>query len=134
MANNKSIQILRGGPNYDPSISTEILLDGQPFYSKKNGKFYIGDGESELKQLPGIDIDLNIENEDLIPKEDVVITITSNGYAKRMKQDVYKTQSRGGVGMSGIKTNENDNGVYKTEQIANNLLAKVIKAVEKKDK
>lgn len=52
--------------------------------------------------------DLNIENEDLIPREDVVITITSKGYAKRMKQDAYKTQSRGGVGMSGIKTNEND--------------------------
>ena len=52
--------------------------------------------------------DLNIENEDLIPREDVIITITSNGYAKRMKQDSYKTQSRGGVGMSGIKTNEND--------------------------
>ncbi len=52
--------------------------------------------------------DLNIENEDLIPKEDVVITITSKGYAKRMKQDAYKIQSRGGVGMSGIKTNEDD--------------------------
>lgn len=52
--------------------------------------------------------DLNIENEDLIPREDVVITITSKGYAKRMKQDTYKTQSRGGVGMAGIKTNEND--------------------------
>lgn len=52
--------------------------------------------------------DINIENEDLIPRENVVITITNNGYAKRMKQDAYKTQSRGGVGMSGIKTNEND--------------------------
>ncbi len=52
--------------------------------------------------------DISIENEDLIPREDVVITITTNGYAKRMKQDAYKAQSRGGVGMSGIKTNEND--------------------------
>ena len=52
--------------------------------------------------------DISIENEDLIPREDVVITITNNGYAKRMKQDAYKAQSRGGVGMSGIKTNEND--------------------------
>lgn len=62
----------------------------------------------ERKSEISLSVDLNIENEDLIPKEDVVITITSNGYAKRMKQDVYKTQSRGGVGMSGIKTNEND--------------------------
>ena len=62
------------------------------------------DRKSEIS----LSVDLNIENEDLIPREDVVITITSNGYAKRMKQDAYKTQSRGGVGMSGIKTNEND--------------------------
>ena len=65
---------------------------------------YADDRKSEIC----LSADLNIENEDLIPREDVVITITSNGYAKRMKQDVYKTQSRGGVGMSGIKTNEND--------------------------
>lgn len=52
--------------------------------------------------------DINIENEDLIPREEVIITITNKGYAKRMKQDAYKTQSRGGVGMSGIKTHEDD--------------------------
>lgn len=51
---------------------------------------------------------LNIEDEDLIPREDVVITITHSGYAKRMKRDIYKTQSRGGVGITGIKTNSND--------------------------
>ena len=62
----------------------------------------------ERKSEICLSADLNIENEDLIPREDVIITITSNGYAKRMKQDAYKTQSRGGVGMSGIKTNEND--------------------------
>lgn len=53
-------------------------------------------------------VEINIENEALIPKEDVIITITNKGYAKRMKQDAYKTQSRGGVGMSGIKTHEDD--------------------------
>ena len=35
MANNKSIQILRGAEGFDPSVSDEILLDGQLFYSKK---------------------------------------------------------------------------------------------------
>lgn len=44
MINRKSIQILRGGPNYDPSTSEEILLDGQPFYSKKDKDLRIGDG------------------------------------------------------------------------------------------
>ena len=52
--------------------------------------------------------DLSIENEDLIPREDVIITITNKGYAKRMKQDSYKVQNRGGVGVSGIKTKEDD--------------------------
>ena len=51
---------------------------------------------------------LNIEDEDLIPVEDVVITVTKSGYIKRMRQDVYHTQNRGGVGITGIKTNAND--------------------------
>ena len=52
--------------------------------------------------------DLSIENEDLIPVEDVIVTVTNNGYIKRMKVDHYKTQNRGGVGMSGIKVHEDD--------------------------
>ena len=52
--------------------------------------------------------DLSIENEDLIPVEDVIITVTNNGYIKRMKVEHYKTQNRGGVGMSGIKVHEDD--------------------------
>lgn len=52
--------------------------------------------------------DLSIEDEDLIPVEDVIITITNNGYIKRMPVDQYKTQNRGGVGMSGIKVHEDD--------------------------
>ncbi len=67
-----------------------------------------GKYNDERKSEICLSADINIENEDLIPREDVVITITNNGYAKRMKQDAYRTQSRGGVGMSGIKTNEND--------------------------
>lgn len=66
--------------------------------------------------------DISIENEDLIPREDVVITITSKGYAKRMKQDAYKTQSRGGVGMSGIKTNENDDVAFITPTCTHDYL------------
>ncbi|MDY0276467.1 MAG: DNA gyrase subunit A [Acholeplasma sp.] len=52
--------------------------------------------------------DLSIENEDLIPVEDVIITVTSKGYIKRMKTDQYKSQNRGGVGMSGIKVHDDD--------------------------
>ena len=52
--------------------------------------------------------DLSIENEDLIPVEDVIITVTNKGYVKRMKTDQYKSQNRGGVGMSGIKVHDDD--------------------------
>ena len=49
-----------------------------------------------------------IEDESLIPVEDVVITITNKGYIKRMTSETYKTQNRGGVGVKGMSTNEED--------------------------
>ena len=49
-----------------------------------------------------------IEDESLIPVEDSVITLTNNGYIKRMTSDTYKTQNRGGVGIKGMATNEED--------------------------
>ena len=49
-----------------------------------------------------------IEDESLIPNDNVVITITEKGYIKRMLSDTYKTQNRGGVGVKGITTNEED--------------------------
>ncbi len=52
--------------------------------------------------------DLDIEDEDLIPEENVIITITQSGYCKRMNIESYKTQNRGGKGLTGIKTNEDD--------------------------
>ena len=51
---------------------------------------------------------LNISNEDLIEKEDVIVTLTTKGYVKRMKQTEYRAQSRGGVGISGMKTHADD--------------------------
>jgi len=62
----------------------------------------------ERRSEISLSIDLDIEDEDLIPVEDVIITITSSGYTKRMNTEVYKTQNRGGKGMTGIKTNEDD--------------------------
>ncbi len=55
-----------------------------------------------------LSLDLDIEDEDLIPVEDVVITITSSGYCKRMNTETYKTQNRGGKGMKGMNINEDD--------------------------
>ena len=49
-----------------------------------------------------------IEDESLIPEEDVIITITNKNYIKRMTTDTYKTQNRGGVGIKGMSTNDED--------------------------
>ena len=49
-----------------------------------------------------------IEDESLIPVENVVITLTNNGYIKRLPADTYKTQNRGGMGVKGMATNEED--------------------------
>ena len=46
--------------------------------------------------------------EDLIPREDVVITMTKLGYIKRMSEDTFKAQNRGGKGIKGMQTLEED--------------------------
>ena len=49
-----------------------------------------------------------VDIEDLIPEEDCVVTLTNNGYIKRMPVTEYKTQRRGGRGISGMKQREED--------------------------
>ena len=49
-----------------------------------------------------------IEDESLIPVENIVITLTNKGYIKRLTSDTYKTQTRGGMGVKGMSTNEED--------------------------
>jgi len=49
-----------------------------------------------------------IDDESLIPVEDLVITLTNKGYIKRVESDTYKSQNRGGVGIKGMATNEED--------------------------
>ncbi|RMA78506.1 DNA gyrase subunit A [Metamycoplasma subdolum] len=50
----------------------------------------------------------NIDGEDLIPQKDVVITISSNSYVKRIDLDEYRSQKRGGVGSNVAKTYQDD--------------------------
>ena len=49
-----------------------------------------------------------IEDESLIPVDDVMITLTNKGYIKRLAVDTYKLQNKGGVGVKGMSTNEED--------------------------
>ncbi|MDD4242945.1 MAG: DNA gyrase subunit A [Bacilli bacterium] len=53
-------------------------------------------------------VDLDVSDEDLIPIEDTIITITNKGYIKRLNVDVYKTQHRGGKGITGARMQVND--------------------------
>ena len=52
--------------------------------------------------------EFDISTEDLIPKQDVVITMTKLGYVKRMSHDTFRAQHRGGKGIKGIQTLEED--------------------------
>ncbi len=64
---------------------------------------YGDERRSEL--MPSMD---EIDIEDMIEKEDVIITLTHYGYIKRIPEDTYKTQKRGGRGIMGITTKEED--------------------------
>ncbi|WAA12303.1 DNA gyrase subunit A [Fervidibacillus halotolerans] len=50
----------------------------------------------------------DIEDEDLIPEEQIVITLTRNGYIKRLPLSTYRSQRRGGRGVQGMDTHEDD--------------------------
>jgi len=52
--------------------------------------------------------DFDIEDEDLIPEEQVIITLTNNGYIKRLPVSTYRSQNRGGRGVQGMGTHEDD--------------------------
>ena len=70
----------------------------------------------EIKEKYGderrTDIDMTaieyIEDESLIPEEDILIALTNKGYIKRTTSDTFKAQKRGGMGIKGMTTNEED--------------------------
>ncbi len=55
-----------------------------------------------------VDGDADVEDEDLIAREDMVITVTHGGYVKRTPLAIYRTQHRGGKGRSGMATKDED--------------------------
>ncbi len=64
---------------------------------------YADERRTEIQTVSG-----EVDIEDLIPMEDCVVTYTHYGYIKRQPTDVYKTQKRGGRGISGMKQREED--------------------------
>ena len=63
-------------------------------------------GDKRKTQITGSSED--IEDEDLIAEENVVVTITNTGYIKRIPVDEYRLQKRGGKGLKGMETREED--------------------------
>ncbi|GAA4210586.1 DNA gyrase subunit A [Actinocatenispora rupis] len=63
-------------------------------------------GDDRRTKIVPFDGDVSIE--DLIAREDVVVTITRGGYAKRTKSDLYRTQRRGGKGVQGAALRQDD--------------------------
>ena len=64
-----------------------------------------GDERKTTIDMTAIDY---IEDEELIPQEEVIITLTNKNYIKRITKDTYRSQNRGGVGIKGITTTEED--------------------------
>ncbi len=64
-----------------------------------------GDERRTTIDMSAIDF---IEDESLIPVEDILVVLTNKGYVKRVPNDTFKTQNRGGVGIKGMTTNEED--------------------------
>ena len=84
----------------DPNKKNEILIQEMLEIKDK----YNDERHSEI----ALDAQINISNEDLITRENVIVTVTNKGYVKRMKQSEYQAQHRGGTGMSGMKTHSDD--------------------------
>jgi DNA gyrase subunit A len=63
---------------------------------------------SDYRRTEIIDSALDMQDEDLIPVEDVVIALTTNGYIKRTNLDTYHLQNRGGKGVKGMTTHTDD--------------------------
>ena len=55
-----------------------------------------------------IEADIDMQDEDLIPQEEIFISMTANGYIKRIPTNTYRTQNRGGKGIKGMTVNSDD--------------------------
>ncbi|WP_125702175.1 DNA gyrase subunit A [Lacticaseibacillus daqingensis] len=76
-------------------IYDELLEIQRKFGDKRRTELLVGE-------------DLNIEDEDLIEEENVVVTLTHNGYVKRLPSSEFKTQNRGGRGLQGMGVHDDD--------------------------
>jgi DNA gyrase subunit A len=88
------LDILRSRPRVLEIIRNELQAVREEFATPRRTEF--------------IEADLEIEDEDLIQREDMVVTVTHTGYIKRVPLTLYRPQRRGGKGRSGMATREED--------------------------
>ena len=89
---------------YNSLLADEKLLMGVVRDEMQEIKEKYGD-ERKTKIAAAVN---EIDEEDLIQEESVAVTLTHLGYLKRIPADTYKTQKRGGKGIAGLTTREND--------------------------
>lgn len=77
----------------------QVVIDELEEVKKK----YADDRKTEISNNAA-----TIDDEDLIPEEEIIITLTKSGYIKRQDTDTFKAQRRGGKGITGMKTHEDD--------------------------
>ncbi|MCD6482047.1 MAG: DNA gyrase subunit A [Thermoplasmata archaeon] len=78
----------------------------------KNELLYLRETYGDERRTEIVEGEMSIDIEDLIQEEDMVIILTSGGYIKRVSLDEYRSQRRGGKGLIGMKTKEEDT-IYK---------------------
>ena len=91
---NKFKEILSNQNLIDQIIKDELKEIKNSFYDERKTKITADEGE------------INVE--DLIEEENVAITLTNFGYIKRLPEDTYKVQNRGGKGITALTTRDED--------------------------
>ncbi len=86
-------------------LSSEKLVEGIIKDELTEIKNKYSDSRRTMIDMSAIEY---IEDESLIPEENIVLTITNKNYIKRVNSNIYKTQNRGGVGVKGMATNDED--------------------------
>ncbi len=85
-------------------LASDVVLKGVIVEELKQ----IGGSYGDERRTEIVDEEVEITLEDLIPEEDVVITVTHSGYIKRTNVSAYRTQGRGGKGRIGMTTRDED--------------------------
>jgi len=83
----------------DPKKILGLIRDDMAMLKEKYGD----ERRTRIQDVSGV-----LTEEDLIPEVDVLVTITNKGYVKRIANDVYRTQHRGGKGITGVTMREED--------------------------